>query len=91
MVKGCQRRIILLRETGSAIFEEAYFLVKPEQADASEQRMIAEANRIIEENLITRSRTGRRRKSAWQQGLWHYAAGVCSGGALTGLLWALCQ
>lgn len=68
MVKGCQRRIIMLRGTGSGMFEEAYFILKPEKAAASEQLMIMEANRIIEENAfsspaqhLSGKRIGRRR------------------------------
>lgn len=88
MVKGCQRRIIMLRGTGSGMFEEAYFILKPEKAAASEQLMIMEANRIIEENAfsspaqhLSGKRIGRR--------LRFFLGGLCTGGGLVGLLWLL--
>ena len=56
MVKGCQRQIVLLRGTGSELFEEAYFIIKDEighsqKGDACENAMIKEANRIISETF----------------------------------------
>ena len=54
MVKGCQRRIIHLKNTGSEMFEEAYFLLndKYHADDKKSLDMVREANRIIEENLL---------------------------------------
>lgn len=55
MLKGCQRKLILLRDTGSNIFEEAYFVLKAD-ADArqnlSESDMVSEARRIVEANTL---------------------------------------
>lgn len=55
MLKGCQRKIILLRNTGSSIFEEAYFVLKAD-ADTSqtlsEADMVNEARRIVEANTL---------------------------------------
>lgn len=49
MVKGCQRRVLHLKNPESGLFEEAFFFLKAptlsEPADARE--MIAEANRIL--------------------------------------------
>ncbi|MBQ2766667.1 MAG: hypothetical protein IJF49_01150 [Clostridia bacterium] len=87
MVKGCQRRIILLRGTGSGMFEEAYFILKPEKAHLPEQMMIAEANRIVEQNLL---RGGRRERSTPQKPsgkLLAFLLGLMSGSACLGLLW----
>ena len=83
MVKGCQRRIILLRDTGSGMFEEAYFILKPERANAPEQLMIAEANRIIAEQKRPASAAQIRRR--WP----HFLGGLLTGGGLVGLLWLL--
>ena len=63
MVKGCQRRVLHLKNPESGLFEEAFFFLKAptlsEPADARE--MIAEANRIL---LGCReSRTGSRPRS----------------------------
>ncbi|MBQ3126120.1 MAG: hypothetical protein IJC15_03535 [Clostridia bacterium] len=84
MVKGCQRRIILLRETGSSMFEEAYFILKPERANAPEELMIAEANRIIAEHkrpAASSTHVVRR----WPS----FLCGLCTGGGLIGLLWLI--
>ena len=49
MVRGCQKKIIHLRDTGSDLFEEAYFILKerislPKDNTASyETKMIDEA------------------------------------------------
>ena len=53
MVKGCQRRIIHLKNTGSVMFEEAYFILndKYHADEKKSEDMVREANRIIEENL----------------------------------------
>ncbi len=56
MVRGCQRRVIFIKNTGSAVFSEAYFIVddKEKAGSYSEPDMIKEANRIIDESIFTR-------------------------------------
>ncbi len=51
MVKGCQRRMICLKQTGSEWFETAYFLLREEKqsVSCSEQELLREANRIVNE------------------------------------------
>ena len=56
MVRGCQRQVIVLRGTGSGMFDEAYFILKPEKTELSAQLMITEANRIVEENRLRGAR-----------------------------------
>lgn len=52
-MRGYQKRVFYLKNTGSSIFEEAFFLVRGEEESRplSESDMIVEANRIIEESL----------------------------------------
>jgi len=52
--KGCQKRMIMLKNTGSEIFDEAYFILKEkaEKSRISENDMVREANRIIDEKLL---------------------------------------
>lgn len=51
MVRGYQKRVIFVKNTGSRIFDEAYFVLSEREPDKKEKiDMIAEANRIIEEN-----------------------------------------
>lgn len=51
MVRGCQRKVIFLKNTESEIFSEAYFIVDGRSPRVSETDMVREANRIIENNL----------------------------------------
>ena len=60
MVRGCQRKVIFLKNTESKIFSEAYFIVDDKAPEVTERDMIREANRIIEENLArTREESGK--------------------------------
>ena len=50
MVRGCQKRIIYLKSTGSEVFDEAYFVVRDEAlSNIGECDMVKEANRILDE------------------------------------------
>ncbi len=56
MLKGCQRKIIMLKETGSDIFEEAYFVLRSDadvERSLSELDMVSEAQRIVEANSLS--------------------------------------
>ena len=63
-MRGYQRRVIFLKNTGSALFEEAYFVMRSEEMaeGKSEADMVSEATRIIEENFGKRKK---RRKIPW--------------------------
>ena len=51
-MKGYQKKVIYLKNTGSHIFDEAYFVVSHEGENAvTKSDMVVEANRIIEESL----------------------------------------
>ena len=48
MVKGCQRRVLHLKNTESGLFEEAFFLLRdPGGTEVSHGDMVREANRIL--------------------------------------------
>ena len=51
MVRGCQKKIIYLKSTGSEVFDEAYFVVSDKAPDENkgECNMVEEANRILNE------------------------------------------
>ncbi len=53
MIKGASRRMVVLKNTGSPLFEEAYFILR-EEAEAKGPRadMVSEANRIVAANTI---------------------------------------
>ena len=52
-MRGYQKKVIFLKDTGSNLFDEAYFVVsrKGEEANIEQSDMIFEANRIIKESL----------------------------------------
>ena len=52
-MRGYQKRVIYLKNTGSRNFEEAYFIVRADVSGekSSSALMIEEANRIIDENF----------------------------------------
>ena len=88
MVKGCQRRVIMVRGTGSGMFDEAYFFLKPEKADLPETLMITEANRIIEENRL-RSERKLHLGETLRRRVWCFLLGVGTGSGTVALLWML--
>ena len=48
--------MIMLKNTGSEIFDEAYFILKEERmlkGDVSENDMVREASRIVNDNLLS--------------------------------------
>lgn len=47
MIKGAQKKIVLVKTADSRIFEEAFFVLRKDSA-AAEGDMVAEANKIIE-------------------------------------------
>lgn len=47
MLKGAQKKMIVIKTSDSEIFEEAYFVVKG-GVERSQPDMVSEANRIIE-------------------------------------------
>ena len=51
MVRGCQKKIIYLKSTGSEVFDEAYFVLsdKTPEETKGECDMVEEANRILNE------------------------------------------
>ena len=52
-MRGCQKRVVFLKNTGSPYFEEAYFVVRQEEGRdmGTTEEMVVEASRIIDENF----------------------------------------
>ena len=62
MVRGCQKRIVYLKSTGSEVFDEAYFVVRDEVlSNIGECDMIKEANRILKECMALDEEVGKGR------------------------------
>ena len=57
MLRGCQKKVIHLKNTESDIFDEAIFLVSDTvRENLRDEDFIKEANRIISENVIQREK-----------------------------------
>ena len=55
-MRGYQRKVVYLKNIGSSVFEEVYFVMKPgfekiNKEKTEEPDFITEANRIIEESV----------------------------------------
>lgn len=52
-MRGYQKKVIFLKNTGSHLFDEAYFVVsqRGEDAHIEQSDMVFEANRIIKESI----------------------------------------
>lgn len=79
MVRGYQKRVVFMKNTGSEFFDEAYFVVCDDKMGGSEADMINEANRIIDEACCGIREKGR------VKGWLLVAASFLSGSILTAL------
>ena len=63
-MKGYQKKVIFLKNTGSHLFDEAYCVVsrQGEEAAIGKSDMILEANRIIKESIGNDAQNIRREK-----------------------------
>ena len=53
MIKGCNKRVIVMKDTGNAMIEEAFFILKPEATKShfTEADIVKQANRILEQSM----------------------------------------
>ena len=60
-MRGYQKKVIFLKDTGSHLFDEAYFVVsrEGEEAKVGQSNMVLEANRIIRESVWDDERAAR--------------------------------
>ena len=90
VVRGTQRKMVVVKTTDSELFDEAYFILRKDSAkngDASESSMIDEANRIINKNIFSRERERRRAAAISARDLLLYVGGLASGSGIVGLFW----
>ena len=60
MIKGCSRRVIVIKHPESELFEEAYFIVNPKKCERKQSDLLAEAGRIIAMRATSEGRAGRK-------------------------------
>ncbi len=82
MVKGISRRVIVVRAEKSALFEEAFFVVR--DAAAPQRDAVREACTVAERYMNGRAGTHTRRRFTGAQ----LALSASAGGALTSAAWA---
>ncbi|MCI5514081.1 MAG: hypothetical protein MR471_08195 [Clostridia bacterium] len=90
MIKGCQRKMIMIRGTGGSIYETAYFVMKPEgeYSAFAEGDMVKEALRIIGENIPRQKYCTVNKKSLFCR-LLAFLSGAVFGGGIVGILWLI--
>jgi hypothetical protein len=93
-MRGYQRRVIFLKNTGSALFEEAYFVMRHDMPSEhkKDDDIVAEANRIIRQNTDHgRSRvidTACKRSVLVSRGI-SFVAGCLAGGGFCALVFII--
>lgn len=50
MIKGCNKRVVVMNETGNDVIEQAFFIIKPDKIKdgVSDNDIIKQANSILE-------------------------------------------
>ena len=49
-MRGYQKKVLFMKNTGSDLFEEAYFILKEGRVASKEADIVEEARRIVKEN-----------------------------------------
>ncbi len=60
MLKGCQKKIIFLKDTECEFFEGAYFVIKPEYDNIESSNIVNEATKIA--NGIYKEKSPKKKK-----------------------------
>ncbi len=55
-LKGTEKRVLQIKGTKSALFEEAYFILKPSESEPSENDMVKEAERLLRTAVVQKKR-----------------------------------
>lgn len=90
MLRGTQKKVIRIRGGGSALFEEAIFIMKDRlpAVQRREEDMVSEANRLIFENdMCAPHRRKKETPGRAHAGFWRcFLSGAAVGGSLIGIL-----
>ncbi len=80
MVKGCKTLVVRLRDTGSPLFEEVWFVLRKdrEEKPPEKEELLCAANRILRENTAAAAASPRARA----RGLFSFLLGAAFGGAM---------
>ena len=85
MLKGYQRKLIMMPIKSSPLFETAYFILRKETEGRTpgQNEMLCEATRILEENALTAKKRNLRPRHL----LIAYGIGFLVGALLVGIIW----
>lgn len=65
MIKGINKNIVVIKNTGSRYFEEAHFILRNGVSDkGAEDKFLNEAHRIVSSVLIEQGKQSKNRKAA---------------------------
>ena len=81
MLKGAQKRMYVVKLGEDSMFEEAYFVLKREQANAQGGDMVGEATKIIRQSM-GQAETTEQKKKRWPQAVACFALGALSGAGI---------
>ena len=81
MLKGAQKRMYVVKLGEDSMFEEAYFVLKREQANAQGSDMVGEATKIIRQSM-GQAETTEQKKKRWTQAVACFALGALSGAGI---------
>lgn len=84
MLKGCQKRLVMLKPGENSVFESAWFVLREDKQDVAYDDMVAEANRIAAGGIAPKYM----RRSSRKYGL-SMLCGIILGGALAALVFFL--
>ena len=85
MVKGAQKRMVVVKINDSEVFEEAYFVVRRGAGSAS-MDMLSEANRIVEASGVRRKRNNAQNVRSIAFAVISFFGGSVIGAAIVGIL-----
>ena len=86
MLKGCQRKAIVVRGDADCSFEAAYFIMRVNKAaNVSEEDMLSEARRIVERS----QGSSKLPKRSFIKEALKFVGGMICGGGIVGLIWVL--
>ncbi len=82
-IKGCQKKVVLIRSAKSPIFEEAYLIMREHEESYEEADIVREADRILSACRTEGKRKGR---SISKREFFFFLAGLLSAGLVFGLM-----
>ena len=79
MLKGAQKKVIIVKDTKSGIFDEAYFIVKnsADHTNLTKRDMVSEAERIISGSVINDGEQTKKSEN-FLRPLWFFIGMLCS-------------